>query len=43
MVYDKHPIFDSFRRVDADTLIGAMDRKGEAAPLMFRLKRPAAA
>jgi Domain of unknown function (DUF4334)/GXWXG protein len=39
MVYDKHPIFDSFRRVDADTVMGAMDRKGEAAPLMFLLRR----
>ncbi len=39
MVYDKHPIFDSFRRVDADTVMGAMDRKGEDAPLMFLLRR----
>ena len=38
-VYDKHPIFDSFRRVDADTVMGAMDRKGEDAPLMFLLRR----
>jgi hypothetical protein len=43
MVYDKHPIFDSFRRVDADTVMGAMDRKGEPAPLMFRLRRRAPA
>ena len=43
MVYDKHPIFDSFRRVDDDTLMGAMDRKGEDAPLMFRLRRRAPA
>lgn len=41
MVYDKHPVFDSFRRVDADTVVGAMDRKGDAAPLMFRLTRRA--
>ena len=39
MVYDKHPIFDSFRRVDGDTVMGAMDRKGEDAPLMFLLRR----
>ena len=39
MVYDKHPIFDSFRQVDADTVMGAMDRKGEDAPLMFLLRR----
>jgi hypothetical protein len=43
MVYDKHPIFDSFRMEDADTLVGAMDRKGDAAPLMFRLRRRAQA
>jgi hypothetical protein len=43
MVYDKQPIFDSFRRVDADTVMGAMDRKGDAAPLMFRLRRRAPA
>ena len=43
MVYDNHPIFDSFRRVDADTLMGAMDRKGEDAPLLFRLRRRAPA
>jgi len=41
MVYDKHPIFDSFRAVDADTVMGAMDRKGEDAPLLFRLRRRA--
>lgn len=39
MVYDNHPIFDSFRRVDDDTLMGAMDRKGEEAPLLFTLTR----
>ena len=41
MVYDKHPIFDAFRRVDADTVMGAMDRKGEPVPLLFRLRRRA--
>ena len=39
MVYDQHPVFDHFRRVDADTVIGAMDRKGEDAPLVFFLRR----
>lgn len=41
MVYDKHPIFDSFRAVDADTVMGAMDRKGEESPLLFLLRRRA--
>lgn len=39
MVYDKHPIFDHFRRVDDDTVLGLMDRKGEDAPLAFTLRR----
>ena len=39
MVYDKHPIFDHFRKVDDDTMVGAMDRKGEPAPLVFVLRR----
>ena len=29
MVYDRHPVFDHFRRVDDDTVLGVMDRKGE--------------
>ena len=41
MVYDRHPIFDSFRAIDARTMMGAMDRKGEPAPLMFVLRRRA--
>lgn len=39
MVYDRHPIFDHFRRVDDRTVLGLMDRKGEPAPLMFFLRR----
>lgn len=39
MVYDRHPTFDHFRRVDADTVLGVMDRKGEEAPLVFFLRR----
>ncbi len=39
MVYDKHPIFDHFRQVDANTVLGAMDKKGDAFPLYFYLRR----
>jgi len=39
MVYDRHPVFDHFRRVDEDTVMGVMDRKGEDAPLVFFLRR----
>jgi hypothetical protein len=39
MIYDRHPILDHFRRVDEDTLLGVMDRKGEPAPLFFHLRR----
>jgi hypothetical protein len=39
MVYDKHPIFDHFKRVDDRTVLGVMDRKGEAFPLYFWLRR----
>lgn len=39
MVYDRHPVFDHFRRVDGDTVLGVMDRKGEDAPLVFFLRR----
>lgn len=39
MVYDKHAIFDHFRRVNADTVLGVMDRKGEAPALYFWLRR----
>jgi hypothetical protein len=38
MVYDRRPIFDHFRRVDADTVIGVMDQKG-SPPLVFFLRR----
>lgn len=41
MVYDNHPVFDHFRRVDGETVLGLMDRKGEAAPLFFWLRRAA--
>lgn len=39
MVYDKHPIFDHFRLVDDNTVLGAMDSKGDAFPLYFYLRR----
>lgn len=42
MVYDKHPVFDHFRRLDDGTLLGVMDRKGEEHPLVFTLTRSAA-
>jgi hypothetical protein len=43
MVYDNHPIFDHFRRVDDDTVIGVMERKGDRGPLFFFLERIAEA
>lgn len=39
MVYDKHPIFDHFRKLDEGLVLGAMDRKGDAFPLYFWLRR----
>lgn len=39
MIYDKHPIFDHFRRLTDELVIGVMDRKGEASPLFFYLQR----
>jgi hypothetical protein len=41
MVYDRHPIFDHFRRVDEGELLGIMARKGAEAPLAFTLRRRA--
>ncbi len=39
MIYDKHAIFDHFRAVNNDTVIGVMDRKGETQVLYFWLRR----
>jgi hypothetical protein len=39
MAYDRHPVFDHFRQVDEDTVLGVMDRKGDAMPLFFYLRR----
>jgi hypothetical protein len=39
MVYDKHPIFDYFRRVSEDRVMGIMHPKSEAKCLFFWLRR----
>lgn len=39
MLYDQAPINDVFRRLDDDTLLGLMDRKGQARPFFFLLRR----
>lgn len=39
MIYDDLPIVDVFRAVDANTLLGAMDRRGDRDPFFFLLKR----
>ena len=39
MIYDQHPVFDHFRMVDARTVLGVMDRKGDSMPLYFYLRR----
>ncbi|WP_375754595.1 DUF4334 domain-containing protein [Corallococcus exercitus] len=39
MVYDDRPILDVFRKVDADTVLGAMDARGMAQPYFFVLRR----
>jgi len=41
MIYEALPINDLFRRVDRDTVIGAMDMRGHAAPFLFVLRREA--
>lgn len=42
MIYDFLPVHDVFRRVDADTLLGLMDLRGEARPFFFVLRRDSA-
>jgi hypothetical protein len=39
MSYDALPINDVFRKVDGDTLLGAMDMRGVDAPFVFVLRR----
>jgi hypothetical protein len=39
MVYDKHPIFDHFRKITDNLVMGVMDRKRDSAPLFFYMRR----
>ncbi|WNG36779.1 DUF4334 domain-containing protein [Archangium violaceum] len=39
MIYDDRPTLDVFRKVDTDTVLGAMDSRGMAAPYFFVLRR----
>lgn len=39
MIYDALPVNDAFRKVDANTLLGAMDMRGPGNPFMFSLHR----
>ena len=39
MIYDALPINDVFRKVDDDTVLGAMDLKGMERPFFFVLRR----
>ena len=39
MCYDALPIADAFRKVDDDTVVGAMDLRGLEAPFLFVLRR----
>lgn len=39
MIYDALPINDVFHRIDADTVMGLMDRKGDPQPFFFVLRR----
>jgi hypothetical protein len=39
MCYDALPVNDAFRKVDDDTLVGAMDLRGLDAPFLFVLRR----
>ncbi len=39
MVYDTHPTFDYFHKVDTNTVMGVMDSKSDAQPLFFYLNR----
>lgn len=39
MIYDQLPINDVFRRLDEQTVIGAMDLRGVARPYFFVLRR----
>jgi hypothetical protein len=40
MIYDTAPVFDHFRQVTPDLVVGVMDRKGDSnPPLFFYLER----
>lgn len=39
MIYDAKPINDAFRRIDDDTVLGAMDLRGADRPYFFTLRR----
>jgi len=39
MVYDDIPVIDHFRRLDANTVLGAMDQRGSAQIYFFLLER----
>ncbi len=39
MIYDQLPINDVFRKVDDETVLGVMDRKGMERPFFFVLRR----
>ena len=41
MIYDDWPTNDVFRKVDPDTVLGAMDARGMATPYFFVLRRDA--
>lgn len=39
MIYDAKPIIDVFRRIDASSVLGLMDSRGDATPCFFRLTK----
>jgi hypothetical protein len=39
MIYDNLPVYDTFRLIDSDTLLGVMDFKGIEQPFFFKLRR----
>ena len=41
MQYDAKPINDVFRKIDDNSVLGLMDRKGEEKPYFFKLTREA--
>lgn len=43
MIYDEQPMADHFRRIDDDTVIGAMEAEGRGRPGYFYLTRTVAA